>query len=117
MQLALGGHLQPLWIVENGIGELPPLKGISIGVTPDVVYEKQEIVLSPGESILFFSDGVIEAVNEANELFGNDRLADYLKNAKGPPWGKGLSAAISQWRGSAKANDDLTLLEIWRDQA
>jgi len=117
MQLALGGHLQPLWIVENGIGDLPPLKGISIGVTRDVVYEKQEIVLSPGESILFFSDGVIEAENEANELFGNDRLVDYIKNAKGPPWGKGLSASISQWRGSAKANDDLTLLEIWRDQA
>jgi CheY-like chemotaxis protein len=117
MQLALGGHLQPLWIVENGVGDLPPLKGISIGVTPDVHYEKQEINLSPGESILFFSDGIIEAENEDNELFGNDRLVDAIKNAKGPPWGKELIASIGQWRGNAKANDDVTLLEIWRDQA
>lgn len=117
MQLALGGHLQPLWINENGIGELPPLKGISIGVTPDVLYEKKEINLSPGESILFFSDGLIEAENEDNELFGNDRLVDSIKNAQGPPWGKGLIDSISQWRGNAKANDDVTLLEIWRDQA
>jgi serine phosphatase RsbU (regulator of sigma subunit) len=115
MQLALGGHLQPLWIVQGGIGNLPQLKGISMGVTPDAHYEKEEILLSPGESILFFSDGVIEAENEDNELFGNQRLIDYIKNAKGPPWGKGLIDSINQWRGNAKANDDLTLLEIWRD--
>ena len=115
MQLALGGHLQPLWIVQGGIGNLPLLKGISMGVTPDAHYEKEEILLSPGESILFFSDGVIEAENEDNELFGNQRLGDYIKNADGPPWGQGLIDSINQWRGNAKANDDLTLLEIWRD--
>ena len=116
MQLALGGHLQPLWIGPNGLGNLPQLKGISMGVTPDVQYEKNEVALSPGEAVLFFSDGVIEAENEDKELFGNQRLIDYIKNAKGPPWGKGLLDLISQWRGNAKANDDLTLLEIWRDQ-
>ena len=117
MELALGGHLQPLWIAGNGMGNLPPLKGISIGVTPNVTYEKQEMMLSPGESILFFSDGVIEAENENNELFGNGRLIDSIKNIDGPPWGEGLLNKISQWRGSAEANDDLTLLEIWRDSA
>ena len=115
LQLALGGHLQPVWIGPGGIGNLPQLKGISIGVTPDVHYEKKEILLSPGEAVLFFSDGVIEAENEDQELFGNARLMDYFKNAQGPPWGKGLLDLISQWRGNAKANDDLTLLEIWRD--
>ncbi len=115
MQLALGGHLQPVWITGNRMGNLPPLKGISIGVTSDVTYEKQEMMLSPGESILFFSDGVIEAENENNELFGNGRLIDSIKNINGPPWGEGLLNTISQWRGGAKASDDLTLLEIWRD--
>ena len=115
MQLALGGHLQPLWIGPNGLGNLPQLKGISMGVTPDVQYEKKEVSLSPGEAVLFFSDGVIEAENENKELFGNQRLIDYIKNAKGPPWGKGLLDLISRWRGNAKANDDLTVLEIWRD--
>ncbi|MGD2271772.1 MAG: SpoIIE family protein phosphatase [Desulfobacterales bacterium] len=116
MQLARGGHLQPLWITESGMGNLPKLKGISLGVTPDAHYEKKEILLSPGESFLFVTDGVIEAENEKNELFGNDRLVGYLADAKGPPWGKGLIAAITHWRGEAKASDDLTLLEIWRDQ-
>jgi serine phosphatase RsbU (regulator of sigma subunit) len=115
MQLTLGGHLQPLWIVEGGIGNLPKLNGISLGITPDVHYEKKEILLSPGESILFFTDGVIEAENENNELFGNDRLVDYIKGAKGPPWGKGLLDLICHWRGNSSASDDLTILEIWRD--
>jgi serine phosphatase RsbU (regulator of sigma subunit) len=116
MQFSLGGHLQPLWIVESGIANLPQLNGISLGVTPNAHFEKSDILLSPGESVLLFTDGVIEAENEDNELFGNDRLVGYIKDTKGPPWGKGLLDEIRSWRGNAKANDDLTLLEIWRDK-
>jgi sigma-B regulation protein RsbU (phosphoserine phosphatase) len=116
MQLALGGHLQPLWIVESSVKNLPQLNGISLGVRPDVQYEKKEILLSPGESVLLFTDGVVEAANENNELFGNDRLVDYINNTKGPPWGKGLLDLIGNWRGNSCSSDDLTILEIWRDQ-
>jgi serine phosphatase RsbU (regulator of sigma subunit) len=116
-QLALAGHLQPLWIVEGEIGNCPQLNGVSLGITPDVRYEKKEILLSPGESLLLFSDGVVEAENESNELFGNKRLVDFVQNAKGPPWGKGLLDFISTWRGNSSASDDLTMLEIWRDPA
>jgi serine phosphatase RsbU (regulator of sigma subunit) len=115
-QLALAGHLQPLWIVESGIGNLPQISGISLGVRPGVHYEKKEIVLSAGESILFFTDGAIEAENEDNELFGNDRLLDSIKNTKGPPWGKELLGSVRHWQGQAPVSDDLTLLEIWRDK-
>jgi sigma-B regulation protein RsbU (phosphoserine phosphatase) len=116
MQLALGGHLQPLWIVSDGIGNLPQLNGISLGIMPNVLFEKREIMLSPGESVLLFTDGVIEAENEDKELFGNNRLVRYIKDNKGSPRGKGLLDEIRIWRGNANVNDDLTLLEIWRDQ-
>jgi serine phosphatase RsbU (regulator of sigma subunit) len=116
MQFALGGHLSPLWIVEGDIRNLPRLEGISLGVTPDVHYEKNEILISPGESILFFTDGVIEAENENLELFSKDRVVDYIKHAHGPPWGEGLLDLIHGWWGNASANDDLTILEIWRDR-
>jgi len=115
MQLALGGHLSPLRIVESETGTLPELKGMSLGVTPNVHYEKKEISLSSGESLLFFTDGVVEAENEDNDLFGNDRLVGYIRNAKGPPWGEGLLEFIRHWRGDSGASDDLTILEIWRD--
>ncbi len=115
IQFTLAGHPQPLWIVECGIGNLPQVTGISLGVKQDVKYKKKEILLSPGESVLLFTDGVIEAENKDNELFGLDRLVGYIKDTKGPPWGKGLIDEISCWRGNTKANDDLTILEIWRD--
>ena len=116
MQLALGGHLQPLWIVEDGIGNMPQLNGISLGIMPNAHFEKKEITLSPGESVFLFTDGLIEAENEGKELFGNERLIRYVKDIKGTPIGKGLLDEIRKWRGNANANDDLTLLEIWRDQ-
>jgi len=116
MQLALGGHLQPLWILKDGVGELPLLTGISLGITPDAHFEKKEMTLSPGESILLFTDGVTEAENETRKFFGSDRLLESITAIRGIPRAKGLLDEIRKWRGNAKVNDDLTLLEIWRDR-
>jgi serine phosphatase RsbU (regulator of sigma subunit) len=113
--LAMGGHLQPLWIVEGELGKLPQVNGISLGVTPDVRYEKKEIHLSSGESLLFYTDGIVEARNADNELFGYNRLVDAIKNATGPPWGKELLDTVRCWQADAPASDDVTLLEIWRN--
>ena len=76
MQIIVGGHFPPLWIDEDGIRKMPPLSGISLGVMPEARYEKQEILLSPGESVLFYTDGIIEAWNENMEFYGNNRLTD-----------------------------------------
>lgn len=116
MQIVLGGNLQPLWIVDGGIGKMPQINGISLGATADGRYEKKEITLSPGESVLLYTDGIIEARNENGELLGNDRLADCINNAKGPPWGKDLLNSVRHWQGDTPASDDLTILEIWRDK-
>ena len=115
MQLVHCGHLQPLWITNEGFKELPELKGISLGLKPDTRYETKEISIAPGESLLFFSDGVVEAENENRELYGPDRLTDYIKANNFFPLGEGLLEEINNWRGKARASDDLTLLEIWRD--
>jgi serine phosphatase RsbU (regulator of sigma subunit) len=83
---------------------------------PDARYEKWEIALSPGESVLFYSDGIIEARNENMELLGNGRLADLIANSKGPPWGKNILEAVRLWQANTPAGDDMTLLEIWREK-
>jgi len=116
MQVLVGGHLPPLWMDESGIRKMPLLSGISLGVTPDARYEKTEILLSSGESVLFYTDGVIEACNENKELLGNGRLVDFLTMSKGPPRGKGLLEFVRRWQGNTPANDDITILEIWREK-
>jgi len=116
MQILVGGHLPPLWMDERGIRKMPLLCGISLGVKPDARYEKTEILLSSGESVLFYTDGVIEACNENKELLGNGRLVDFLTKSKGPPRGKGLLEFVRRWQGNTPANDDITILEIWREK-
>jgi sigma-B regulation protein RsbU (phosphoserine phosphatase) len=117
VQTVRAGHPHPLWVINHRFRELPLLNGIPLGVEFGTEYEQTEFVLSPGESILFMTDGVTEAENEKNELFGNDRLTDYFAIAKGPPWAEGLLERIDSWRGNTAANDDLTIVEIWRDPA
>jgi serine phosphatase RsbU (regulator of sigma subunit) len=115
-QYTLAGHLQPLWISKGTIRECPRATGLSIGVTSNVKFENQEIMLSPGDSLLLYSDGVIEAENNAAEMFGHERLAEFVGHASGPPWGQALLDATRYWQGDAPANDDLTIVEVWREQ-
>ena len=115
MQLVRGGHLSPLWIIKSELGSVPELKGLPVGITPGITYEKKEITLSSGESILFLTDGVTESENERTELLGDHRLVEHIQKTEGPPWGKHLLDAVNAWQGTAKASDDLTMLEIWRD--
>ena len=115
VQIARAGHLYPLWVTSQGIQKLRKLDGISVGIDLGAEYEKTEFLLSPGEAILLITDGVIEAENEGGEMFGSNRLTDYFQVAKGPPWARGLSESIDSWRGNAATNDDLTIVEIWRD--
>jgi serine phosphatase RsbU (regulator of sigma subunit) len=115
LHIVRAGHQYPLWVMNHGFQELSNLHGIPIGIEPNAEYENARFVLSPGEAILFVTDGVTEAENEKGELFGNDRLTDYFKVANGPPWAEGLLERIDSWRGGAAMNDDLTVLELWRD--
>jgi sigma-B regulation protein RsbU (phosphoserine phosphatase) len=66
--------------------------------------------------MLLFTDGLIEAENEEQEIFGKDRLIQYIEGRKETRLGEGLLDAIRKWRGNAPINDDLTLLEIWREK-
>ena len=115
MQTSRAGHPYPLWVTNHGFRELPKLDGIPLGVEFGTEYEKTELVLSRAEALLFITDGGTEAENEESELFGNDRLTDYFQVPTGPPWAEGLLERIGSWRGNAEMNDDLTIVEIWRD--
>jgi phosphoserine phosphatase RsbU/P len=115
IHIARAGHQYPLRVMNHGFEELFEPDGIPIGIEYGADYERTEFALSPGEAILLVTDGVTEAENEKGELFGNDRLTDYFKQAHGPPWAGGLLEKIDSWRGGAVMNDDLTILELWRD--
>lgn len=109
------GHLLPLWVENGRLKHLPKGKSISLGVTRQLQYAKQDIYIQRGESVIFLSDGVTEATNADNFLFGQQRLTEQIQSKVLPPYGVDLLAAVKKWTGAAGQNDDLTILEIWRE--
>jgi serine phosphatase RsbU (regulator of sigma subunit) len=115
LEVAAGGHQSAIKIVDNECESISEKRGPSLGIMSSATFEEESISLSKGQSILFVTDGVTEALNESGDLFGQQQLTEFFKTAEGPPWGPGLLNAVKRWRGLADASDDLTILEIWRE--
>jgi sigma-B regulation protein RsbU (phosphoserine phosphatase) len=112
------GHM-PILLASNGTVQSYRTQGLGVGIEKGIVFERslieEEVALKPGQIFAFFTDGVTEAMNEHNELFGDDKLNSILKNKS-----QSLSAeivnevlhSVESFRGTAEMNDDITLLVI-----
>jgi serine phosphatase RsbU (regulator of sigma subunit) len=73
LRYANAGHDLPfLW--HGGDAEELRARGMPLGLVPGMSYEEKEIVLEAGESMLFYSDGLVEAHDPQREMFGFPRL-------------------------------------------
>ena len=115
MELANGGHHPALKINKFGCESIEAKRGPSLGITCCCRYETETVMLEPGESVLFTTDGVTEALNLQGELYGMQRVVDQLKRNPDPPWGPNLLESVRKWQGDAELSDDLTMLEFWRE--
>ena len=114
MQFANAGHNPPL--LKRADGEFEYLKtraGFVLAGMEGVRYRVGELTLSPGDRIFLYTDGVPEATNTENKLYGEDRLLDFMnKNASAEateilPM---LKANIDEFVGEAPQFDDITML-------
>lgn len=80
LRYANAGHDLPY---QRNRGEVVELlaTGMPLGLMPDMLYEEQEIQISCGDSILFYSDGLVEAHSPAREMFGFPRLKTLLSSS------------------------------------
>ncbi len=88
-----------------------------LGLMPGMSYEEKETVLVPGESVLFYSDGLVEAHDPQGEMFGTPRLRSLLTEY--PTDAKGLNALLLEelrrFTGDGREQeDDITLLTLER---
>ena len=106
------GHNSPFFITDE-VAKLPVEPNLPLGVMPEMVYREQEPILAPGNTIFMYTDGLSEAENVSNELYGVDRIMKVLS--------PDLSATDNQekvldnvwtFTGEAERSDDLTLLII-----
>ncbi len=113
---ANAGHNAPFRLGPNRPAEmLPNSGGLVLGIMPEIVYTSAEITLAPGETLFLYTDGVTEAMDGKRELFGDDRLGDYLNGsiASDPPaLCTDLRVAIDAYSGGAAQSDDITMLAL-----
>ena len=110
------GHNPPLICrgSDGSFSELPAT-GMAIGAVPDAAYDAGTAVLEPGDVLVLYTDGITEAENPAQEMFGEDRLREAIVGARM------LSAAaivaailesVQAFSGSAPQSDDITLMVV-----
>jgi serine phosphatase RsbU (regulator of sigma subunit) len=90
-------------------------KGLPLGVMQDCVYTEANIQIQPGQIILIGTDGLKEASNPQNELFGNNRLQMVMRDNYRKPAKDILDEvfeALENFRGPAIRQDDETLVVI-----
>jgi serine phosphatase RsbU (regulator of sigma subunit) len=110
-----GGHPPAIYSVKKTPGLLCQPKNPCLGVFAGASFTAEHFHLSQGETVLFYSDGVTDALNPQGEYFGQQRMLDCLAHET-PPWGPKLLDAVNSWRAGAQMSDDLTIVEIWRDK-
>jgi serine phosphatase RsbU (regulator of sigma subunit)/anti-sigma regulatory factor (Ser/Thr protein kinase) len=114
-RFANAGHNLPIQANRQGSIDLWA-RGMPLGLMPDMVYEEAETTLAPGDSILLYSDGLVEAHDPQREMFGFPRLRQFLaQHAADPQKMEILKLALATFVGPGwEQEDDITLLLIER---
>ena len=118
--IARAGHDPALlYREETGKVELLRSPGLALGVDEGDVFERvtkdQEIELHQGDCLLFYTDGVREAVNSDDEEFGMERMSECFRNTA--PLGAEavltrMQEELHQFTGEGPQMDDITLVAI-----
>jgi serine phosphatase RsbU (regulator of sigma subunit) len=110
---ASGGHNPPLLIRSDGSSILLRGEGIALGILEDVEIEEEIVDLNPGDVVVFYTDGVTEAINEDYDEFGLERLRLVAKNVRAGEVSTIVNAireAINDHAGATPQYDDITLV-------
>jgi serine phosphatase RsbU (regulator of sigma subunit)/predicted ester cyclase len=92
-------------------------RGMPLGLMAGMSYEEKETVLVPGEGVLFYTDGLIEAHNPQGEMFGTPRLRSLLstRTEGGGSLRAALIEELGRFTGAGwEQEDDITLLTLER---
>jgi sigma-B regulation protein RsbU (phosphoserine phosphatase) len=108
------GHLPPILLCNGNVRRLEA-GGTVMGLFPKVSYQPASLQLEPGTIMVIFTDGVTEAVNEADEEFGEERLLEALQACRSQaPEGiyRHVIDRVFKWQGPQKQHDDITLIVV-----
>ena len=119
MRLVIAGHMSPMIRKRDGsIEEFDEESvGVPIGVLEEYPFDVLSRTVQPGETVLFYTDGVSEAMNPKGELYGDKRVREFLRNSRGTAAeiGKALLADVRAHANGRAQNDDITIMVFGRN--
>ena len=113
-----GGHNPPLLYrdAEKKFSWLDVKKSFVLGAMDSVDFVQQEVQLNHGDILFMYTDGVTEAINEAEEEYGEARLENCLNTIDHQCEIKilleGVSKSLAAHVGKAEQSDDITMLAV-----
>jgi sigma-B regulation protein RsbU (phosphoserine phosphatase) len=111
------GHIPGYLLDERGeVVQVLKRTGVPLGLRPTTEYAPgPDLALQPGQTVLMHTDGFDEAVNSAEEMFGNERIFEVLRQHRHLPAAEmveTLRQAVKDFAGGAPQLDDLTAIII-----
>jgi sigma-B regulation protein RsbU (phosphoserine phosphatase) len=114
LQVANAGACQPLFCRAKGV-EAIQATGIPLGMFPDVEYEEFTLSTQPGDMLVFYSDGMIDAENDRDEMFDLDRLTAVLekhRHCSASTMVSNILKEVSDFQGGVEHFDDETVIAL-----
>jgi len=109
------GHPSP-FLIRHGVAEDPFTEGsFPVGLVPEAEYVTSLVKLEPGDTLILFSDGVTEAMDPAEELYGVPRLREVLTGQSEcalEKLQKSILESVENFTKGAHQTDDVTVLIV-----
>jgi sigma-B regulation protein RsbU (phosphoserine phosphatase) len=112
------GQTQPVHLsTETGKAILVETKGdtFPLGILEDVGYQETRLHLASGDKVVLYTDGIVEAMDEKEEMFGFERLIEVVQGARSMTADsllKEILDKVNAFAGGAAQHDDLTVIVI-----
>jgi serine phosphatase RsbU (regulator of sigma subunit) len=108
------GHFPPLHLHAGGVSRLNA-DGIPLGLMEEARYGQGERLLSPGDLVVLYTDGIVEAPDRTGTEFGEQRLVETLERNRGRDLEEiilNVMGDVERWTGGGVAHDDATLVLV-----
>jgi len=118
VKMCSAGQTQPIYLsAQTGEVELIETVGdtFPLGILDEADYAETTIQLNPGDKIVFYTDGIVEAMDENKNMFGFDRLLEVIGNSAAMSAEELLQkilTSVDQYAGDVHQHDDLTVIVV-----
>ncbi len=113
MTLSNAGHLPPLVKKKDGtVNKISGAGGAPLGILRGMQFGEEKMAIHPGDTVILYTDGIIEALNTRDELYGYRRFEELIRKSPSAP--DALKTAIiddvNRFTGLCQQHDDMTLV-------